>query len=136
MKNLLLGALPVLVLAAQGAQAQSTPEDRVSASPPQSTAAPDNSRSNRQVPENTSNTADQQMNDEADLDVTKRIRESLMADKTLSTYGHNVKVVSIHGQVTLNGVVRSQEEKAAIGRKAAAVVGRGRIVNDLQVAAK
>jgi hypothetical protein len=33
-----------------------------------------------------------------------------MADKSLSTYGHNVKIVAVKGQVTLNGAVRSDVE--------------------------
>src|ERR1700680_3042762 len=36
-------------------------------------------------------TADQQKNNRSDLDLTKDIRRSIMDDKALSTYAHNVK---------------------------------------------
>jgi hypothetical protein len=36
-------------------------------------------------------TADQQKNNNADRDMAKRIRQSIVEDKTLSTYGHNVE---------------------------------------------
>jgi osmotically-inducible protein OsmY len=59
-----------------------------------------------------------------------------MADKSLSTYAHNVKVVTVNGQVTLNGVVRSEQEKATVEAKAASVAGQSRVVNDIKVSPK
>lgn len=53
-----------------------------------------------------------------------------MGDKSLSTYAHNVKVISQNGVVTLKGPVRSEEEKKAIESKAMEVVGSGGKVND------
>jgi osmotically-inducible protein OsmY len=47
---------------------------------------------------------------------------------------HNVKVVSINGQVTLNGVVRSDDERSKVAGLAAAVAGKQHVVNDLKVA--
>jgi hyperosmotically inducible protein len=133
MKNLMLLALPVMVLTAQGVGAQATPMDHASAPAQQSPSAPDNTKSNKQDPANVNHTADQQANNSADLDVTKRIRQSVMADKSLSTYGHNVKIVSKNGMVTLNGVVHSDDEKSQIAMKAAAVVGKDHVVNELKV---
>jgi hyperosmotically inducible protein len=66
--------------------------------------------------------------------LTKRIRKSVLADKNLSTYGHNVKIVAVNGTVTLNGVVRSEQERDEIGTKAAKVAGNDHVVNDLTVA--
>jgi hypothetical protein len=48
------------------------------------TVAPDNAKSNK-VDASNSTTADAQPNRATDLDLTKRIRQSVMADKTLST---------------------------------------------------
>jgi osmotically-inducible protein OsmY len=48
----------------------------------------------------------------------------LVKDKSLSTYGHNVKVISQNGMVTLKGPVRSEDEKSAIEAKAVEVVGK------------
>ena len=57
-----------------------------------------------------------------------------MADKSLSTYAHNVKIVSVNGAVTLNGVVKSAQEKSVIQAKALAVAGKGNVTNGLTVA--
>jgi len=57
-----------------------------------------------------------------------------MADHSLSTYGHNVKIVAMNGTVTLNGVVRSPEEKAQIGKLATSIAGEGHVVDDLKLA--
>jgi osmotically-inducible protein OsmY len=79
-------------------------------------------------------TADQQKNNAADLDVTKRIRQSLMADKGLSSYAHNVKVVTQGGHVTLKGPVRTEQEKASVEAKAVEVAGAGHVMNQLSIA--
>src|SRR6202795_3084687 len=81
-------------------------------------------------------TADQQKNNRTDLDLTKDIRRSIMDDKALSTYAHNVKVISQNGTVTLKGPVRSEEEKSALEAKAVAIAGSGKIINELSVAPK
>ncbi len=58
------------------------------------------------------------------------------ADKSLSTYAHNVKIISQNGTVTLRGPVRSEDEKAAIEAKAKAVAGVTAVNNELTVAPK
>ncbi len=130
---LVAAALSALTLTVQAAIAQTA----VGTSPTtteNTQTAPDNTKSNKVDPSNRNQTADQQANNSTDLDIAKRIRRSVMDDKTLSTYGHNVKIVSASGTVTLNGVVRNDDEKAAIAAKAASVVGRDRVINDLKVA--
>jgi hyperosmotically inducible protein len=96
--------------------------------------APDNAKSNKVDASNASATADAQTNKATDLDITGRIRQSVMADKSLSTYAHNVKIVTVNGSVILNGVVRSQDEKSAIETKAEAVAGKQQVTNDLKIA--
>jgi hyperosmotically inducible protein len=100
----------------------------------QSTAAADNTKSNRLEPSNRVATADSQKNDALDIDLSKRIRQSVVADKKLSTYGHNVKIVSVNGTVTLNGVVSSADEKMLIGKKAVAIAGADHVVDQMKVA--
>jgi len=56
-----------------------------------------------------------------------------MDDKSLSTYAHNVKIISQHGKVTLKGPVRSDEEKKSIEDKATEVAGAGNVTNQLTV---
>ena len=99
-----------------------------------SSVAPDNAKSNKVDASNATATADAQSNSAADLDMTKRIRQSLMADKSLSTYAHNIKIVTVNGRVTLNGVVRSQDEKGVVEPKAANIVGENKLTSDLKVA--
>jgi hyperosmotically inducible periplasmic protein len=82
----------------------------------------------------TGNADTAQTNNAADIDLTKRIRQSVIADKSLSTYAHNIKIVTVKGNVTLNGVVRSEEEKGAIEMKAATIAGKDKVTNDLKVA--
>jgi osmotically-inducible protein OsmY len=79
-------------------------------------------------------TADQQKENPTDRDLTQKIRQSLVADKGLSTYAHNVKVVAQGGEVTLKGPVRSEEEKKTVEAKAVAVAGAGHVSNQLSVA--
>jgi hyperosmotically inducible protein len=99
-----------------------------------SAVAPDNAKSNKVDTSNATATADAQTNNPTDLDLTKRIRQSLMADKSLSTYAHNIKIVTVNGSVTLNGVVRSEDEKDAIEMKAANIAGRSKITDNLKIA--
>ena len=94
----------------------------------------DNTRSNQTDAANREVTADTQKENEADRGLVQRIRKSLMADKDLSTYAHNVKIVSLNGRVTLNGVVRTDDEKKRVASLAEEVAGKQHVVNDLKVA--
>jgi len=98
--------------------------------------APDNTGSNAASANSTmsSSVADGQSNLSSDLKITQRIRKSVMADSSLSTYAHNVKIVSVNGAVTLNGVVKDAHEKSVIQAKARAVAGKGNVTNDLTIA--
>ena len=70
----------------------------------------------------------------ADRELTAKIRRSIMADKSLSTYAHNVKIVSQDGTVTLKGPVRSGEEVKTIVDKATTVTGdAAKVVNQMEV---
>ncbi len=95
---------------------------------------PDNTRTNKRDRNAGEPTADQQKSNATDRDLTKKIRQSIMADKTLSTYAHNVKVISQNGTVTLKGPVRSEEEKKAIMAKATEVAGSAtKVVDEITV---
>ena len=71
-----------------------------------------------------------------DRDLTKQIRQSLVKDKSLSRYAHNVKIVAQNGAVTLKGPVRSDEEKSVIEQKAAEIVGKDKVIVELEVKPK
>ena len=96
--------------------------------------APDNTKVNTRDRAKGAVTADQQKENAGDRDITRKIRQSLMKDKTLSSYAHNVKVIAQGGQVTLKGPVRSDDEKRAVEAKATEVAGSGHVTNQISVA--
>jgi hyperosmotically inducible protein len=89
-------------------------------------SAPDNSQQNQ----NHAKTADSQPNTAADRATTAKVRKAIVEDKGLSTYAHNVKIITMNGQVTLKGPVKSEEEKQTIASKAAEVAGSPDEVNN------
>jgi hyperosmotically inducible periplasmic protein len=92
--------------------------------------SPDNSAANKAQ----NNTADQQSEATSDRMLTKKIRQALIADKSLSTYGHNVKIITKDGSVTLKGPVHSEEEKQTIASKTESIVGSpDKVTNQLTV---
>jgi osmotically-inducible protein OsmY len=93
--------------------------------------APDNTKQNKNQ---TNPSADQQKMNPADRELTRKIRKAIHDDANLSTYAHNVKIISQNGKVTLLGPVRSEEEKANIEAKAVAAAGQDNVSNELQVA--
>jgi hyperosmotically inducible protein len=96
-------------------------------------SAADNTRINTRDRNANEPTADNQRNNMSDRDITKQIRQALAKDNSLSTYAHNVKVVTQNGQVTLKGPVRSEDEKRAIEAKATAIAGNDKVTNNLDV---
>jgi len=91
---------------------------------------PDNTAVNKQDRDKTAVTADNQKMNASDRTLTQQIRKAVMADKSLSTYAHNVKIISQDGMVTLRGPVRSDDEKHSIVAKAVEVAGSADKVSD------
>jgi osmotically-inducible protein OsmY len=104
----------------------------------QESAAPqaDNTKINQRDRNANEPTADQQKSNRSDRDITQQVRKAIMEDKSLSTYAHNVKVITQNGMVTLKGPVRSEEEKRAIEAKATDVAGGVKVTNELDVKPK
>ena len=97
---------------------------------------PDNSAVNKRDQNPGEATADQQKMNAQDRDITAKIRKAVVADKSLSTYAHNVKIVSQAGTVTLKGPVRSDDEVKSVMAKATDVAGAGKVVNQMSVQPK
>ena len=95
--------------------------------------APDNTKVNSRDRKKTEPTADQAKENPNDREIMQKIRKSVVDDKSLSTYAHNVKIVSQHGKVTLKGPVRSEEEKKNVEQKATEVAGAGNVTNQITV---
>lgn len=97
--------------------------------------AADNTKVNKRDRAKTEPTADQGKNNASDRDIARKIRRSVVSDKSLSSYAHNVKIIAQNGKVTLKGPVRSEEEKTAIEQKAAEVAGAGNVTNEITIKA-
>jgi osmotically-inducible protein OsmY len=97
---------------------------------PDTTPKPDNTKVNERDRNVGEATADQQKTNATDQQMTKKIRQSVMADKSLSTYAHNIKIISQNGTVTLKGPVKSDDEKKSLVAKAVAVAGSADKVTD------
>ena len=126
MKSILKGAFSMLALSAL--LAVGTVVVAQDTSP-----APDNTKTNERDRDSSQPTADQQKENRPDRDITRDIRRAIMQDKSLSSYAHNVKIISQNGAVTLKGPVRSEEEKSAIEAKAAEIVGKDKLTSQLEV---
>jgi hyperosmotically inducible protein len=98
--------------------------------------APDNTKVNERDRNKAEHTADQQKENRPDREITRQIRRSIVQDKSLSTYAHNVKIISQNGMVTLKGPVRSDEEKATVETKAAEIAGKDKVTSQLEVKLK
>jgi hyperosmotically inducible protein len=98
--------------------------------------APDNTKNNQGDASKDATTADQQKMNPADRNTTKQIRKSIMQDQSLSTYAHNIKIITQDGKVTLKGPVRTADDKANIVAKAVAVAGADNVTDQLQIAPK
>lgn len=101
----------------------------------QTPAAPqsDNTKVNKRDRHPAQPTADQAKNTLSDREVMQKIRRELVADKSLSTYAHNVKVISQHGKVTVKGPVHTEDEKKAVLAKAMGVAGEGNVTDQVTV---
>ena len=118
-----------LSLSASAAGAQTQPQTQ-----PPAQAPADNTKVNQRDRAQGAVTADQQKENAGDRELTQKIRRALMNDKTLSSYAHNVKVVSQDGQVTLKGPVRTEVEKKSVEAKATEVAGEGHVTSEISIA--
>lgn len=95
--------------------------------------APDNTNANKQDQNAGAPNADGAKNNTSDTELMAHIRREVVKDKSLSTYGHNVKIVSRHGKVTLRGPVHTQQEKDTIEQYAKKYAGDGNVTDEMTV---
>ena len=124
-----------LALAGQPGETSATPKADGGAAPKaESTrAGADNSATNKRDNDPAELTADQQKNDHSDVDLTAKIRRSIVSDKSLSTNAQNVKIVAQNGRVTLKGPVQSEAEKTNIEQRASSIAGQSNVKNEIDV---
>jgi hyperosmotically inducible periplasmic protein len=106
----------------------------IAAASPRSGQQPDNTKTNQSDANKDAATAQGQTNSVSDLATTKQIRATIMKDKGLSTYAHNVKIITQDGKVTLKGPVRSQEEQVSLEAKAMSIAGAANVTSELTIA--
>jgi hyperosmotically inducible protein len=126
----LLVSLSLFLLGVSAVLAQ--PVDRPPAPPAQT--APANTGRNVRDRSGAALTPGDQSERPADRRLTQQIRKAIMADKSLSTTAKHVKVITVHGTVTLRGPVKSLREKEAIEAKAHQLAGATNVENQLEVA--
>ncbi len=103
----------------------------------QTGTASDNTKTNKGDTSTRSTTADKAIkNNVSDRQVERHIRHDVFQDKSLSTYAHNVKIVSANGKVTLRGPVRSDEEKQKVEQYAKKYAADQNVINELTVKPK
>jgi hyperosmotically inducible periplasmic protein len=98
-------------------------------------AQADNTKMNKGDASRDATTADQQKMDPSDRAITQKIRAEIMKDKSLSTYAHNIKIITQDGKVTLKGPVRTRKEKETVEAKATTIAGDGNVTSEIEIAA-
>jgi hyperosmotically inducible protein len=134
----LTGLGPLLLIAFVAIIAFSTPNitAQLRHNSQETPVEPDNTKKNLPSNHHDANRADQQSNSSNDVVLTRKIRQSLTRDKSLSTYAHNVKIITRNGVVELKGPVHSQSEKDAVEAKATEIAGASKVKNELTVKAE
>jgi osmotically-inducible protein OsmY len=71
---------------------------------------------------------------EADRALAEKVQTALRQDPTMASAAQYVQVQAKNGEITLQGSVNTQQEKAALESKVQQVVGVSRVNNQLVVA--
>lgn len=69
-----------------------------------------------------------------DLAMTRKIREEIAKDRSLSQDAKNVEIETVNGSVTIKGLVRTSAEKWKLLAQAGAVAGSAKVTDQIQVA--
>jgi hyperosmotically inducible protein len=93
----------------------------------------DNTRVNKRYDGKKESTADQQSNAKDAMETTRRIRSAITDDKTLSTYAHNIKIISQDGEVVLKGPVKNANEKMVVENIATKMAGTRKVTSQLEI---
>ncbi|MBV8831691.1 MAG: BON domain-containing protein [Acidobacteriaceae bacterium] len=99
----------------------------------QPNSSSDNTKVNKRDRSASEPTADQAKNNASDRETMRKIRRAVVSDKQLSTYAHNIKIISQGGKVTLKGTVHTEEEKKSIEAKAAEVAGAENVTDEITI---
>ena len=131
-KTALLLTLSLLIFGGYACNSQPAEKTQVAAAK----TAPDNTARNVQDRSGATLTPGDQSESEADRTLTQRVRQAVMAEDTLSTTAHNIKIITVNGVVTLRGPVNSAQEKTNIDTKAQQIAGATKVDNQLEIVAQ
>lgn len=81
-------------------------------------------------------TADEQGMSKNDVEITRKIRQAVIRDKSLSTYAKNIKIITVGGEVTLKGPVRTTHEQEVLIKTARDVAGVNSVFNQTDIVTK
>lgn len=95
--------------------------------------APDNTGRNKRDRSSHMMTAGDQSENSVDITITKRVREAIIADDSLSTNAKNIKIITVKNVVTLRGPVKNEREKNIIGQIASSVPGVQNVENQIEI---
>lgn len=95
----------------------------------------DNTKKNARDRDEAAVTPLDQGNSPADLEMTQKIRQGVVADDALSSNAKNVKIITKNGAVTLRGPVKDEAEKARVVAIAKNIAGQAPVDVQLEVEA-
>lgn len=81
----------------------------------------------------TNPTTNQQENDTQDSEITRKIRQALTDNDSLSPYAQNIKIITKKGEVLLKGSVLTVAEKRIAEAVAASIAGAAHVKSKLEV---
>jgi hypothetical protein len=118
------------------APARNAPEDGRTVRNTSDTArtASDNTAVNRRDANADTKTPIDQKENQADINLTAKIRRQVLEVKDLSIDARNAKIITADGNVTLRGPVQSTEERETLVRIAREAAGEEKVDNQLEVA--
>lgn len=125
--------LPFMLFGSLALVSSASAEYRQEAQEPSAQPRADNSKKNLPTNHQDANRADQQSEAARDRELTRKIRQALVKDKSLSVYAHNIKIITRGGVVYLKGPVRSHTEKDSIDARATEIAGASNVKNELTV---
>jgi osmotically-inducible protein OsmY len=70
----------------------------------------------------------------ADVELSRQIREAMMADDQIAEIVPGVEILVTAGEVTLRGTVPDEKGRAAIARTAQQIAGLTNVINHLELA--
>ena len=77
-------------------------------------------------------TAGDQSESKGDIQISAAIRRAVVKDGSLSMAAHNVKIITVNGETTLRGPVKSKEEKKKLAQYAEQG-GASKVINQLEI---